>query len=64
MLVLKRKVGEYITIGDEVVLHVRRIDGNSVSIGVEAPRQVLILRGEVVPHSTVVEDAEPLAQTT
>ena len=47
MLVLSRKVGEKICIGDNIVVEVRRISGTRVAIGLEAPNDVLILRGEL-----------------
>ncbi len=47
MLVLSRKVGEKLVIGDNVVLTVNRITGNRVAIGIEAPREVPIVRGEL-----------------
>jgi carbon storage regulator len=47
MLVLSRKVGERIHVGDDIVLEVRRIAGNRVTIALDAPRHVRILRGEL-----------------
>jgi carbon storage regulator len=47
MLVLSRKVGERIHIGDNIVLEIRRIAGNRVTLALDAPRQVRILRGEL-----------------
>jgi carbon storage regulator CsrA len=47
MLVLSRKVGERIHVGNDIVLEIRRISGNRVTIAVEAPRDVRILRGEL-----------------
>ncbi|PLV59006.1 carbon storage regulator CsrA [Thermotoga sp. KOL6] len=47
MLVLTRKPGEKIVIGDEIVITVLRIEGNSVKIGIEAPKYVRILRAEL-----------------
>lgn len=47
MLVLSRKIGEKLIIGDEIVLTVNRISGNRVAIGIEAPRDVRIVRGEL-----------------
>lgn len=47
MLVLSRKVGEKLIIGDNIVLTVNRISGNRVAIGIEAPRDVRIVRGEL-----------------
>lgn len=49
MLVLSRKEGEKIVIGDGVVLTINRIAGNRVAIGIEAPREVRIARGELTP---------------
>lgn len=47
MLVLSRKVGERIHVGDDIVLEIRRIAGNRVTLALEAPRNVRILRGEL-----------------
>jgi carbon storage regulator len=47
MLVLSRKVGERIHVGDNIVLEIRRIAGNRVTLALEAPREVRILRGEL-----------------
>ena len=47
MLVLSRKEGEKLVIGDNVVITVNRISGNRVAIGIEAPREVSIVRGEL-----------------
>ena len=47
MLVLSRKVGERIHVGDNIVLEIRRIAGNRVTLALDAPRNVRILRGEL-----------------
>ncbi len=47
MLVLSRKVGEKVVIGDGIVLVVRRILGQRVTFGIEAPESVRIVRGEL-----------------
>ncbi len=47
MLVLSRKSGERILIGDEVTITVVRIGPNSVRIGIEAPPNVNIVREEL-----------------
>lgn len=47
MLVLSRKVGERIHVGDNIVLEIRRIAGNRVTVALDAPRDVRILRGEL-----------------
>jgi len=47
VLVLTRKVGEKINIGDDIILRVLEIDRASVRLGIDAPRQVSIFRHEV-----------------
>ena len=47
MLVLTRKPGEKIFIGDHVSLTVVEVKGDSVRIAVDAPREVKIYRGEI-----------------
>ncbi len=49
MLVLSRKEGERLVIGDNVVITVNRISGNRITLGIEAPRDVRIVRGELKP---------------
>jgi carbon storage regulator len=57
MLVLSRKQGEKIHIGDQIILEVRRIVGNRVTLGIEAPADVRIARGEL---TLVLPDVEAL----
>ncbi len=47
MLVLSRKEGERISIGDNITLIVSKVSGNRVTIGIEAPRDVKVVRGEL-----------------
>lgn len=47
MLVLTRRIGESLVIGDEVVIRVLDVKGDVVRIGVDAPRHVQIHRQEV-----------------
>jgi carbon storage regulator len=47
MLVLSRKAGESINIGEDIRITVATVQGNRVRIAVEAPEEILILRGEL-----------------
>lgn len=47
MLILTRKVGEIIRIGDEVTIRVLEVRGSQVRLGVDAPADVRIFREEV-----------------
>lgn len=47
MLVLSRKQGESILVGDDVRLTVVRIEGSIVRLGIEAPREITVLREEI-----------------
>jgi len=49
MLVLSRKVGERIQIGEGISVIVTRIAGNRVTLGVTAPKNVHIVRSELKP---------------
>ena len=46
MVVLSRKLGEQVVIGANIVVTVTEIIGGRVQIGIEAPRNVGVLRGE------------------
>lgn len=47
MLILTRKVGETITIGEGVLVTVLAVKGGQVRLGIDAPRDVAVHRGEV-----------------
>ena len=48
MLVLSRKVNETILIADDIEIRILEVKGDTVRIGIEAPKSVDILRGELV----------------
>jgi len=47
MLILTRKLGEVIAVGDDIKIVILDIKGRQVSIGVEAPRQIKVYREEL-----------------
>ena len=51
MLVLTRKKGENIFIGDDIEVSIIGIDGDRVRIGIEAPMDLEILRGELLDET-------------
>ncbi len=48
MLVLSRRVGESIAIGDDVVVTVLEVRGDVIRIGIDAPRSVAVHRAELL----------------
>lgn len=59
MLVLSRKAGEVIVIdlaGQEVAVHILRTATGRVSLGVVAPREVKVRRGELAPNSAKIAE--------
>lgn len=63
MLVLSRKEGEQLLIGDNIVLTINRISGNRVAIGIEAPREIRIVRGELDRHEVAAGGSAPVAMS-
>ena len=51
MLVLTRKQNERIKIGDDIVVSVLKIKGNTVRLGIETPKEVRVVRGELPASS-------------
>jgi carbon storage regulator len=49
MLVLSRKLGERIVIGDNIVVTVVKIERNQIRIGIDAPSEVAVYREEIAP---------------
>jgi carbon storage regulator CsrA len=58
MLVLTRKSQQNIRIGDEITVTILKVKGNAVSVGIDAPRNVRVVRGELTPLIASHVDAE------
>jgi carbon storage regulator len=62
MLVLTRKPGEKIVIGDNISVTVCATEGNKVRIAIDAPRHVRILRGELTDFTRQEPDPDLAAK--
>jgi carbon storage regulator len=58
MLILTRRTGESIQVGDDVEISVLEIRGNQVRLGINAPSDVLVLRAELA-DTAVAEATAP-----
>ena len=47
MLILTRKLGEKITIGDDIIITLLEVKGGQVKLGIEAPKSITIHRQEI-----------------
>ena len=63
MLVLSRKHNETLHIGNDIVITIVRVRGNSVRLGIQASKQVHIMRGELLgtPAKQVKSETAPEA---
>ena len=67
MLVLTRKQGEVIQIGDSITITVLRMKGKSVRLGIKAPKDFNVIRGELafeVAEESMAQESEESATAT
>ncbi len=61
MLVLSRKVNEVILINNNIEVRINRIEGDSVKIGIQAPKEVSIIRKEIALEIAATNASAALA---
>ena len=61
MLILTRRVGETLMIGDEVTVTVLGVKGNQVRIGVNAPKEIAVHREEIYERIKREQEASELS---
>lgn len=59
MLVLSRAVGEIISIGDNITLHILELNGTQIKFGIQAPAGVSVHRAEVYQKILERQAREP-----
>jgi carbon storage regulator len=64
MLVLSRKTGEKIRIGDNVTVTIVRIGPNNVRLGIDAPRDLNIVREELCSNEPVLNQPHGTSETS
>lgn len=57
MLILQRKAGESIQIGDNITITVAAIEGNRVRLAINAPREISVLRNELLEAKEANQDS-------
>ncbi|TWU20259.1 Carbon storage regulator [Novipirellula galeiformis] len=63
MLVLTRKLDEKIQIGNDITITLIRVQGNTVRIGIDAPREIRVIRAELESHDAAEANVErPLSE--
>ena len=58
MLILTRKVGESVLIGNDISITILSVRGNQVKLGVEAPKEVSVQREEIYQRIKQMKDEQ------
>lgn len=58
MLILTRKIGESLLVGDDVEITVLNIRGNQVKLGVKAPKEISVHREEIYQRIKALSEEE------
>ncbi len=62
MLILTRRIGETVMIGDDIAITVLRVKGNQVRLGVDAPKTVSVQRQEI--HQRIQNGDGPVSDVS
>ena len=62
MLILTRKIGENLIIGDDVEITVLSVRGNQVKLGVNAPKEIAVHRQEIYERIKAAEDSNSVEE--
>ncbi len=62
MLIITRRAGQKIMLGDDITLHVMEIHGNNVRLGIEAPKSLPVYREEI--WASVKQENEAAAKAS
>ena len=54
MLILTRRIGESLNIGDEIEISIVKVKGNQIVLGIEAPREISVVRSELLGDDELV----------
>ena len=60
MLVLSRKAGQELVIGDNIRITINKLSGNRVTLGIDAPDDIRIVRGELEKIVRSFDEPEPV----
>ena len=63
MIVLSRKKNQSIIIDGNIEIEVLQVKGNSIRLGIKAPREVRVIRGELKPFGLAPEEDEDERET-
>lgn len=64
MLILTRRIGESLIIGDQITVTVLNIKGNQVRLGIDAPKDISVHREEVYQRIQEEKQKQPLPTET
>jgi carbon storage regulator len=59
MLVLSRSTKDTIHVGDDVTIHILSVRGQTVRVGIEAPKSVRVMRGEIANRDRTDHRPDP-----